>query len=245
MTRHLRQRVVRLRWELLLLAAAVGLSAQTPQKPRLLTVHFQSRMLAAPEPFDILLPVGYGASARRYPELYLLHGLGGHYGTWVKKTSVVEDDAAYPLIIVMPEGGTGYFINGAQPHTQWASYILDELIPYVDAHYRTIAQCQGRAVAGVSMGGYGALRFGIEDPDRFSFAAGLSPALAAHRESEAFRAARPRPYLSRICRAAGRPQLQMAQEAKQQRQRTTEIDERLNAPIDIVDKHIRHNGHTP
>lgn len=166
-----------LRLLLPLFTAAVCLCAQA--RPTLATVPFRSRLMGAREPFDIILPAGYSTSTRRYPVLYLLHGLGGHYDSWVKNTRVVADEARYPLIIVMPEGGTGFFIDGSRPHSRWASYILEELIPYVDAHYRTVASRRGRAIAGVSMGGYGALRFGIEDPERFIFAAGLSPALVA------------------------------------------------------------------
>jgi putative tributyrin esterase len=85
----------------------------------------------------------------------------------------------YPLIIVMPEGGNGWYVNGTGANDKWEDYIFKEVIPYVNAHYRTLPGSNSWAVAGLSMGGYGALKFGLKYPNKFAVAASMSGALAA------------------------------------------------------------------
>jgi putative tributyrin esterase len=79
---------------------------------------------------------------------------------------------------VNPEGGVSWYANNhADPKQQWEDYLIDDLIPYVDSHYRTVADRSGRAVAGLSMGGYGALLLGFKHYDKFAAAASMSGAL--------------------------------------------------------------------
>jgi len=80
----------------------------------------------------------------------------------------------------MPEGDNGFYTNNyADPKLGWEDFLILDLIPYVDGHYRTVAARQGRAVAGLSMGGYGAMKFGLKYPQLFAAAASLSGALAS------------------------------------------------------------------
>jgi S-formylglutathione hydrolase FrmB len=153
----------------------------TAQKPSVETVQFQSKLTNATLPYNVILPPDYRASrATRYPVLYLLHGFGGHYSDWVTRTNVADYAAQYRMIVVMPEGNNGWYTDSASVATgKYESYILKELIPDVQKRYRTIDARYGRAVAGLSMGGYGALKFGLKSPETFVFVGSLSGALAA------------------------------------------------------------------
>jgi len=145
------------------------------------TVQFQSKLTNATLPYNVILPADYRASSvTRYPVLYLLHGFGGHYSDWATRTNVADYAAPYRMIVVMPEGNNGWYTDSTGVATdKYESYILKELIPDVQKRYRTIEARYGRAVAGLSMGGYGSLKFGLKSPDTFVFVGSLSGALAA------------------------------------------------------------------
>ena len=145
------------------------------------TIQFQSKLTNATLPYNVILPPDYrGSRATRYPVLYLLHGFGGHYSDWVTRTNVADYAAQYRMIVVMPEGNNGWYTDSAGVASdKYESYILKELIPDVQKRYRTIEARYGRAVAGLSMGGYGALKFGLKTPETFAFVGSLSGALSA------------------------------------------------------------------
>jgi len=151
------------------------------QKSSVETVQFQSKLVNATLPYNVVVPPDYRTSSTtRYPVLYLLHGLTGHYSDWLTKTNVADYAAQYRMIVVMPEGKDGWYTDSATvPNDKYESYILKELLPDVEKRYRTIETRFGRGVAGLSMGGYGALKFGLKSPGTFAFAASLSGALAA------------------------------------------------------------------
>ncbi|HKG14759.1 MAG TPA: alpha/beta hydrolase family protein [Pyrinomonadaceae bacterium] len=155
---------------------------KSKEKPRYETVQFESRLVGAPLPYNVLLPADYkrGASKhRRYPVLYLLHGLGGSAADWVSTRARLADYAAqYPFIVVVPEGKDGWYTDGPAPDAKFESYFVEELMPDVDRRFRTIASREGRAVAGLSMGGYGSMKFALKHPGLFAFAASMSGALA-------------------------------------------------------------------
>lgn len=131
---------------------------------------------------NIILPHDYAATTRRYPVLYLLHGYTDHYPAWVSYTRLTDYARGYDEIIVMPEGDNGFYTNNsADRNLAWEDFIILDLIPYIDGHYRTVASRQGRAIAGLSMGGYGAMKLGLKYPQMFSAAASLSGAIAAAR----------------------------------------------------------------
>jgi putative tributyrin esterase len=147
---------------------------------RVETVQFHSALVGKTLPYNVILPGDYRASATRYPVLYLLHGWAGHYSDWVTRTNIADYAAPYRFIVVMPEGNDGWYTDsGTIASDKYESYILQELIPDVQRRYRTIESRYGRAIAGLSMGGYGALKFGLKSPGTFAFAGSLSGALAA------------------------------------------------------------------
>ncbi len=160
------------------LALALGLAAAALAKDYE-TVEFAAPHLGGTKvSFNVILPSDYAASGRRYSVLYLLHGFTDHFPAWVTYTRISEYARPFEEIIVMPEGDNGWYTNNyADPKLAWEDYLVLDLIPYVDAHYRTLASRPGRAVAGLSMGGYGAMKLGLKYPQLFSAVASLSGAL--------------------------------------------------------------------
>jgi putative tributyrin esterase len=149
---------------------------------RVEAVKFESKLVGVLLPYNVVLPPYYDdatSKEMRYPVLYLLHGLSGSANDWVSNKAHLADYAAqYRIIIVTPEGHDGWYTDsGTVPTDKYESYILQELIPDVERRFRTIAAREGRAIAGLSMGGYGALKVGLKFPDRFIFAASMSGAL--------------------------------------------------------------------
>ena len=153
---------------------------------RVETVRFQSKLVNATLPYNVILPGDYDASpTTRYPVLYLLHGLTGHYSDWVERTNVADYASEYRMIVVTPEGKDGWYTDSATVATdKYESYILKELIPDVQQRYRTIEARYGRAIAGLSMGGYGAIKFGLKSPGTFVFAGSVSGAFGVTRLTE-------------------------------------------------------------
>ncbi len=152
---------------------------------------FQSQALGRAWTYSVYLPPDYASSQRAYPVVYLLHGLYGSHTDFVRydDAAMTADEliAAHeipPMILVMPEGGDSWWVD-SDPKTGFGAVetaLVQDLIPHVDATYRTIAERRGRMIAGLSMGGYGALRLAFERPELFSAAAGLSPAIQRSAE---------------------------------------------------------------
>jgi S-formylglutathione hydrolase FrmB len=128
----------------------------------------------------VLLPQGYRDDGRRrYPVLYLLHGAGGDQTDWTEAGDAAATTAGTPLIVVMPSGGragwyTDWSNGGAGGPPAWERYHLRQLVPLVDGRYRTVADRRGRAIAGLSMGGFGAFSYAARNPDMFTAAASFS-----------------------------------------------------------------------
>jgi S-formylglutathione hydrolase FrmB len=154
-------------------AEAPQLVDSKPLSPRLTELTFTTPALAAPTHVRILTPAGYDpGAAARYPVLYLLHGSFDDYKSWTDKGDAERATAGLPLIVVMPDAGqvgnyVNWFNDGAFGAPEWETYHVDQLIPWVDQHYRTIAARSGRAVAGLSMGGGGAMKYAAAHPDLF------------------------------------------------------------------------------
>src|SRR6267143_2974817 len=152
--------------------------AQEGHKVDVETIQFKSELIGQVLPYNALLPVGYGESNKRYPVLYLLHGLFGRYDDWVTRTNLAQYATNYHVIIITPEGHDSWYTDSAGAATdKYESYFIRELIPDVDARFRTIKDRRARGVAGLSMGGYGALKYALKHPEYFAFAALLSGAL--------------------------------------------------------------------
>src|SRR5688572_13785807 len=158
---------------------AVGVYAQ--RDPPVAQIELKSALLARPINYRILYPVEYqreGKQEKRFPVLYLLHGLTGQSSNWIDRTGIALYATQYDLFIVMVEGGNGWYTDSATiPNDKYESYILRELIPDVEKRFRVSQERGGRAVAGLSMGGYGAFKFGLKYPEMFALVASMSGAL--------------------------------------------------------------------
>lgn len=143
-------------------------------------VSFESPSVERRIALTIIVPEGYEDSQRRYPVLYLLHGRGGDENSWLDM-GATQYAAQYEMIVVMPSMTPSWYVNWTQSRAgqknDWADCVTRDLIGYVDSHYRTVASREGRAISGMSMGGYGALTLGFLNPDLFcsvsSIAGGL------------------------------------------------------------------------
>ncbi len=140
---------------------------------------FHSQSLDRDMHYLVLLPHVYGNS-RRFPVLYLLHGLYGDYKNWDTLTGVESYARTMPFLIVMPDADDSWYTNSATvPRDKFEDYIAKDLISEIDAKYRTIRERRARAIAGLSMGGYGAVKLALKYPDLFTFAGSLSGAFNA------------------------------------------------------------------
>jgi putative tributyrin esterase len=165
----------------LLLLATVSVYAQ--RDPPTSEIELKSALLGRAIKYRILYPVKYEYPEnreKRFPVLYLLHGITGQSSNWLEKTRVALYATQYDLFIVMVEGGNGWYTDSATvPADKYESYILRELIPDVEKHFRVSTQREGRAIAGLSMGGYGAIKFGLKHPEMFALAGSMSGAFKA------------------------------------------------------------------
>jgi putative tributyrin esterase len=132
---------------------------------------------------NVVLPNSYAKSKAVYPVLYLLHGAYGHFSDWLSSTpnkNTVKSLAdQYNIIIVMPEGETfSFYLNSpVNKGSQFETYITEEVIQKIDKTYRTVNDKKGRVIAGLSMGGHGALSLSAKHPELFCAAGSMSGAV--------------------------------------------------------------------
>jgi len=134
--------------------------------------------------YSIFLPSDYYTSERAYPVTYLLHGYGDADDGWIQFGEVnrLADDAIKvgkipPMIIVTPDGFTSFYINTADGRLNYEDFFIKELIPHIEKTYKVKAERKYRGIAGLSMGGYGALMYALKYPNLFVAAAPLSAAV--------------------------------------------------------------------
>ncbi len=128
---------------------------------------------------DIILPEGDQKGP--FATFYLLHGLSDDHTIWQRRTSLERYVQDLPLIVVMPDGGRGFYCDALEGMA-WETAIVRDLIGYVDSRFNTKATRESRCIGGLSMGGYGAVKLAVKHPSLFSSANSHSGALAfAHR----------------------------------------------------------------
>jgi len=146
----------------------------------------RSRILAEPVAYCVLLPPGYDADkTRRFPVLYYLHGLGDNEqmffrsGGWNLIQDLWERRELGEYIIVTPGAGSSFYLNSRDGRYRYEDFLLQEFVPVIETRYRIRAARAFRGVAGISMGGYGALRLAFRRPDLFGAVATHSAAVMA------------------------------------------------------------------
>lgn len=159
-----------------------GTDGGRPSQTRVQDRSFSSKALARTMKYRVLLPVGYAESEQRYPVLYLLHGWHGDYQNWEVLTNLDMYARNLPLIIVMPDAGDSWYVDSATAPQDRFELYLQDVVEDVDQNWRTLRSGHHRAIAGLSMGGYGALKFALKNPGMFRVAASLSGAFNAPAE---------------------------------------------------------------
>ena len=125
----------------------------------------------------VIVPDNYKNSNKKFPVVYLLHGYSGNYATWVKSfKEVTEQVDKYDFIVIGVDGNysSWYFDSPIDLTFKYETYIIDELVPFIDRKYKTIANRIGRAISGLSMGGHGALYLSFKHQDVFGAAGSMS-----------------------------------------------------------------------
>ena len=156
------------------------LSALSPQSiaSRVDTVRIYSDAMQREIPALVITPDSYTVTdTTEYPVLYLLHGYSGNYLDWYNKASDLSPLAdVHQLIIVCPDGGynSWYIDSPIDDSSQYETHVGEEVVVYVDANYRTVADRSGRAISGLSMGGHGALFLALRHPDTFGAVGSMS-----------------------------------------------------------------------
>ena len=168
----------------LVLVFAVVMSAQAQSKVKEFSI--KSKILGVEKLYNVYLPDGYEKSGKNYPVLYLLHGAKGNHLSWVEKErgnmqeitdKTIAEGRAKEMIVVIPDArgiddknagkNMGYFnVEG----WNYMDFFFEEFIPHIDKKFRTIAAKEGRAIAGLSMGGGGTVVYAQRHPEIFSAA---------------------------------------------------------------------------
>lgn len=145
------------------------------------SLQFYSEIMGRDVSYSVYLPPNYDGSTVNFPVLYLLHGYSDDDTGWVQFGQVqrIADRAfgkraAAQMIIVMPDAGVTWYVNTTEEGEAYEDFLTKEFISHIDSEFRTRSDRQFRAVAGLSMGGYGALMLGLRHPDLFSSSGVLS-----------------------------------------------------------------------
>jgi S-formylglutathione hydrolase FrmB len=198
---------------LCLLLSAVPSHAQS----RIDCSALKSRVLKQTIRYCVFIPSGYDAGAKqhsppRYPVLYFLHGLGDNErtlfnsGGWTLLDDLRNEKKMGDFLIVAPEGRRSFYINSADGSFRYSDFFLQEFLTYIESKYRVRAGREGRAISGISMGGYGALRFAFAHPELFSAVSAQSAALITESPKQLDSASETGvPILSVLAPVFGRP----------------------------------------
>jgi S-formylglutathione hydrolase FrmB len=154
-----------------------------------------SKILKRTVHYCVYLPAGYDAGAgkhpiQNYPVLYFLHGLGDNErslfnsGGWTLIDDLRQQHKLGEFLIVAPEGGRSFYINSADGKVRYSDFFLQEFMLLIESKYRIAKGRTNRAITGISMGGYGALRFAFAHPELFSAVSAQSAALMTENPQE-------------------------------------------------------------
>jgi S-formylglutathione hydrolase FrmB len=167
-------------WLIVFCGLTFGAFAQ--DAPKFAELKLDSKLMSRQMPYRVVFPANYHQpdDKKKYPVIYLLHGLTGHFDNWTNRTKLAEFATHHNFIIVTPEGDNGWYSDSATvPADKYESYIIQELIPEIEQKFRAASTRQNRMIAGLSMGGYGSLKFGLKYPDKFVLVGSFSGALGA------------------------------------------------------------------
>ena len=166
----------------LLVLLATQLMSQSGTVVQSLEMH--SETLSENVKYSVYLPPGYHTSDESYPIVYLLHGYGGDETSWVVDGDVnritsaaIDTGLISPMVIIMPNADNTWYVNDIDGNYKWSDMFFEELLPFVEDTFRIKAEKKYRGVAGLSMGGHGALLFSLQYPELFAGCVALSAGL--------------------------------------------------------------------
>ena len=169
------------------------IGAVAPAQSRIDCNALNSKILKQVMHYCIYLPASYADAKNatvRFPVLYFLHGLGDNEqtlfnsGGWALLNDLHREGKIGDFLIVAPEGRRSFYVNSADDSFRYSDFFLQEFIPHIEGQYRIRARREGRAISGISMGGYGALRFAFAHPELFSAVSAQSAALITESPQE-------------------------------------------------------------
>jgi len=141
----------------------------------------KSRILHQEIRFSVCLPANYYETNKRFPVVYLLHGLGDDETSWLEYGQIshyaakaVAEKEIVPMIFIIPQGFRTYYVNDYKSSFLYQDMFVKELVPHIDSIFRTIPEKEKRAVMGYSMGGFGAMMLPLKHPEMFGISVPLS-----------------------------------------------------------------------
>jgi S-formylglutathione hydrolase FrmB len=169
---------------LVLLASFIGFSRPAASQGRIDCSSLPSKILQRSVRYCVMLPPSYETEPnKKYPILYFLHGLGQNEqalmlgGGWGLVQDLRQRRTIGDFLIAAPEGRASFFINSADGRERYSDFFLTEFMPHVESHFRVVRNRKLRGITGLSMGGYGALRFAFSHPELFGSVSAQSAAL--------------------------------------------------------------------
>ncbi len=147
-------------------------------------LNIQSKILNQKISYSVILPSSYHVETKEYPVIYLLHGYGGNYESWLTRCNIaqlvdsllMEGDIG-EFIYIMPDAKNSYYINNYDSTFLYNDFFIKELVPSIDSLFRTRKQKEFRTLMGLSMGGFGSIILAAKNPDIFGSVIALSPAV--------------------------------------------------------------------
>src|SRR5580692_1399186 len=171
---------------LLLAWAAIPSAAQAAALGRGECRSMPSKILGHAVQYCVVLPPSYDSSKQAYPVLYFLHGLGSNSEVLINSggMDLINDLWSQKnigeFLIVTPDAGRSFYINSRDEKVRYEDFFIHEFIPYIEKQYHVRSDREHRGITGVSMGGYGALRFALRYPNLFVAVSAHSPRSEEH-----------------------------------------------------------------
>ena len=165
-------------WVLIIISTLCGCNGIQTHAAIVDTVSVQSIVMKKTIKNVVIYPES--DKTKQFPVLYLLHGHGGNYSSWIKRVPLLKEIAdKYKMILVCPDGAfSSWYVDSPVDSTmQYETYVSKELTDFIDHHYNTIKSNNARAITGFSMGGFGAMFLALRHPDIFGACGSMSGAL--------------------------------------------------------------------
>ncbi len=167
----------------------ISAGAQIPKGTVKESLTITSKILGKDVHYTIYLPYDYNTSSRSYPVVYLLHGYTDNDIAWIQfgeanriLDKAIEEGELPPMILIMPDAGVSWYINNYDNSVRYEDFFFKEFIPYIEQNYRILTEKRYRAIAGLSMGGFGSLIYTLKHPDMFTGCAAFSSAIYTEEE---------------------------------------------------------------